>query len=240
MGRWSGALTAAVSVIAATQIASAADLPLKAPAVPPPPLWTGFYLGLNLGDSWSASHDPVNVVNNLKVTAGPFTNTDPKGVFGGIQGGYNFQWNWLVLGAEADIQASAAESNRTSTDGVNQLVATRNLRDFGSVRGRVGAAFDRVLVYGTGGWGFANLERSMVVNGVAQLTGDARENGWVAGGGIEYAIAPSWSVKAEYQYFHFGDYNPSGAVVPANGITVSANPQNDSFHTVRVGVNYHF
>ena len=94
--------------------------------------------------------------------------------------------------------------------------------------------------YGTGGWGFAHFGRSLLVNGVAQMTGDADENGYVIGGGLEYALFPHLSVKGEYQYFHFSDYNPSGPVIPPNGITVSANPQNDSFHTIRFGINYKF
>jgi outer membrane immunogenic protein len=242
MRRWSVVLTAAVSVIASTQMASAADLLLPIKAPPPPPVfsWTGFYLGANLGDGWSASHGPVTLSNNFGAVVPGFVNTDPKGAFGGIQAGYNYQWNWLVLGIEADIEAADIDSDRTSTVGVNQLVATRKVEDFGSIRGRAGVAFNQFLVYGTGGWGFANFKRSMVVNGVAQLTGNAEENGYVVGGGVEYAFMPRWSVKAEYQYFRFNDYNPAGPVVPPNGVTVFANPQNDSFHTVRVGLNYKF
>ncbi len=144
------------------------------------------------------------------------------------------------MGAEADIQAANISDNFTSTVEANVLAESRSIRDFGSVRGRLGVAFDKFLAYGTGGWGFAHFGRSLLVNGVAQMTGDADENGYVIGGGLEYALFPHLSVKGEYQYFHFSDYNPSGPVIPPNGITVSANPQNDSFHTIRFGINYKF
>ena len=51
-------LMASAGAFALTGAAFAADLPSRAPPpvfLPPPPLWTGFYLGINAGMQWSAS-----------------------------------------------------------------------------------------------------------------------------------------------------------------------------------------
>jgi outer membrane immunogenic protein len=136
MRRVSFALVAAVSAIALTQIASAADLPRKAPpyrpSPAPPPVyysWTGFYAGLNAGYHWSNSS--VDTVG----TPGPFYAPDTfdpssdfaaqlattslkaknNGFIGGGQIGYNWQFspNW-VAGLEADIQGLAHHNGTDS------------------------------------------------------------------------------------------------------------------------------
>src|SRR5262245_12471675 len=114
----SSALIAAVATIALTPIASAADLPRKAPPYTPVAVWTwtGFYVGGNVGYSWGKANtdfnaDPVTLNTNL----GPINipgfagaqSVHPKGVIGGGQIGYNWQFspNW-VAGLEADFQGS--------------------------------------------------------------------------------------------------------------------------------------
>src|SRR5262245_32622239 len=98
MRRLSAALIAAVSIIALTQIASAADLPRKAPAYtpPPPPVysWTGFYVGGNIGYGWGNGDTdfiPLPTAAGFVNLAPTTLSTDPKGVIGGIQVGYNWQ-----------------------------------------------------------------------------------------------------------------------------------------------------
>ena len=74
MRRLSLAIIAGVSTIAFTQLASAADLPRKAPPAPPPPpvfSWTGFYAGGNVGAAWSRSN--VNYAANDPLSAELFT-----------------------------------------------------------------------------------------------------------------------------------------------------------------------
>src|SRR5215831_14493402 len=111
-------LAAAVVALTASQVASAADLAAKrrapppAPAyVPPPPppfSWTGFYIGGNIGAAWT--HAEV---------AGPFGNSfsnSQQAVFaGGGQVGANYQWNWLVLGVEADFDWLANNHNSSNS-----------------------------------------------------------------------------------------------------------------------------
>jgi len=138
MRRRSLALISAISALALTQIASAADLPRKAPAYtppPPPPVysWTGFYVGGNVGYSWGKASGDVNDPNlaDFFSASGPgfgisiptsFSNSlKPKGAIAGGQIGYNWQLNptWVV-GLEGDLQWSgekASSSQSASSNG---------------------------------------------------------------------------------------------------------------------------
>ncbi len=139
MRRLSLALISTVSVLAFTQVASAADLPRKAPAyVPPapPPVvysWTGFYLGLNAGWGWGNNNGVDNTVvstfcnpivngcggnsfSNAAAAAVPGTlDLNPNGFIGGGQIGYNFQAGTFVYGVEADFQGADIHGDATAT-----------------------------------------------------------------------------------------------------------------------------
>jgi outer membrane immunogenic protein len=145
MRRFSFAGVAAVSTVALGQVASAADLPVKAPPplVAPAPVssWTGWYVGLNAG--WvganadpntnavvlpnSTTSFPINDANIAATATNQFNNRS-NGFLGGAQFGYNYQFSPLVVaGLEADIQGSTANSNAsiTSTRGGDLIVFTR-------------------------------------------------------------------------------------------------------------------
>jgi outer membrane immunogenic protein len=166
--------------------------------------WSGLYVGANAGYGWSSNTDYL----------------DPTGAFGGGQIGYNFQRGNIVFGIEADIQGSGVSDS-------NSLYKS-SLDYFGSIRGRVGYAFDRTLVYGTGGFGYGQ-----VTNSGQGFSGTETQTGWVVGAGTEYKITPVWSAKAEYQYFDL-DAPASGAAGPL-GFGAGDRTQ---FNTFRVGVNY--
>src|SRR5262245_2915454 len=120
MLRLSVAVMVAVSTVALTQIASAADLPRKAPAAPPPPAvfsWTGFYIGANIGGGWG--NRDVNFVPNDPASAFLFSalpvpnrSLHTSGILGGVQVGYNYQFNrnWLV-GIEADFDGTSMKGS---------------------------------------------------------------------------------------------------------------------------------
>ena len=135
------AAVVAVSTVALTQIASAADLPRKAPAYIPlsPPIlsWTGWYAGLNAGGMWS--NQDVDTVSTstlaapgLNPASGPAAAAagstsipaNSSGFIGGGQIGYNWQFmpQW-VAGLEADIQGI---SRGNGTDAVSQAVVVPN------------------------------------------------------------------------------------------------------------------
>ena len=199
----------AISVAIATATAgtaAAADLPRgPAPYYYSPPAvynWSGFYAGLNLGYQWG------------KVTN---SSIDPSGIAGGGQIGYNWQVGQFVFGAEADIQASAADDTFAPYKFSNPW--------FGTVRGRAGYAINNVLLYGTFGLAYGNLD--------AQL-GSLEENktlvGWAGGLGMEVGFTPNWSAKVEYLYMDLGSR--------AYTITGGDNGLQSSY--LRLGVNYHF
>jgi len=197
--------------------AGAADLApyAKAPAVVAINNWTGFYLGAMGGYAQENSSG----IGSL------------KGGFAGGTAGYNWQTGNLVFGIEAD----AAWSDIGATIGTPGLVTvTDRIRDTGSVRGRIGYAFDQVLVYGTGGYAWADNRISATALGLTFA--DSRfHSGWAAGAGVEVMFAPKWSVKAEYLYKSFGSQTYFAGLFPPGFTTGTLN-----LNTVQVGVNYHF
>jgi outer membrane immunogenic protein len=191
---------------AAAGSATAADLPRgPAPYYPPPQstfTWTGPYAGLNLGYEWG------------KVTNNP---TEPSGVAGGAQIGYNWQTGQFVFGAETDIQVSGADDTFAPWKFSNPW--------FGTLRGRAGFAIDNVLLYATAGLAYGELSGAFF-----GLGEDKTLVGWTAGAGIEYGFTRNWSVKLEYLYMDLGSRTYSITGVD-NGL---------QSNYLRLGVNYHF
>jgi outer membrane immunogenic protein len=228
-----GCALAAGSVLCAG-FASAADLPpAPRPAVAPiayaPRVydWTGFYIGANAGggftnSSWS---DPFTGANN---------NFNNSGFIGGGQIGYNAQFNWLVVGIEGDFDWSGIRSS--SNDAVGNAIHDKT-QWTSTVTGRVGAAFDRLLVYAKGGVAFADDKGTLndIAGGVSSNT--MTRTGWTAGAGLEYALAQNWTAKIEYDYLGFGNQNFtfSTPTFPAYTTNASLNVQE-----VKAGINYKF
>ncbi|MFJ7835410.1 outer membrane protein, partial [Methylobacterium sp. NPDC097213] len=169
-------LLASSALVAATVAASAADLPRRAappPVFQPVPVftWTGFYAGFNAGYGFGTQDDRAPTVlgvgpASLLVTAPTviaFNNRESnEGFVGGGQIGYNYQFtpgSGFVIGVEADAQYADFGRNRNRFVATGPLAAQQvfnpgglsGLDFFGTVRGRLGYAFNRTLVYGTGG-----------------------------------------------------------------------------------------
>jgi outer membrane immunogenic protein len=197
----------AAALVAAgwTVSAHAADLPY-APYTVNQPLnafsWAGPYLGTNLGYSWGS-------VDNSP--------TKPSGVAGGAEAGYNWQSGRFVFGIEGDLEATGADDTFAPWKFSNPW--------FGTVRGRVGYAFNNVLLYGTGGLAFGELRADTFGLSESHTTA-----GWTLGVGAEVGLAQNWTAKIEYLYVDLADanFNLTGM---SNGY---------QFGLVRVGVNYHF
>jgi outer membrane immunogenic protein len=194
--------------------------------------WTGLYAGLNSGyafDSWGRH--------------GGFTD---DGVFGGGQVGYNLQ-NPLglsrnfVIGIEADFQGTNIyHSGNTTLIFSNGAVThpawhERDAGEFGTVRGRIGYNSARTLFYLTGGFAYGmekNNFDDLTTGNVYKANGI--QTGYAAGAGLEYKLAPSWSLKAEYQHIDLSADRPIGSL---GGYV---NTRDIELDTVRGGVNYHF
>lgn len=213
--------------------AMAADLPAsrgyyKAMPVEGPYNWTGFYAGLNAGYAYG---DETTSISTPAVFA---SGADVNGFFGGGQIGYNLQLGNIVLGVEGDIQyANIASPSHIVIPPPGALLASNKVEAFGTARARIGYAFDRVLVYGTGG--FAAGQNSLSISLAGDPLAESRmHTGWAAGGGIEYGIRDGWSVKAEYLHVDLGsqDYLPI--------LSPSKTSVDLQFDLVRAGVNYRF
>jgi outer membrane immunogenic protein len=198
------------------QPANSADLGVhKAPSpayAAPVFNWTGFYIGANGGYGNCGSCD-------IRI----------DGAFVGGQIGYNWQTGPVVFGIEADGEASWI--GRTET--LFGLSTEARNRAFGTVRGRVGYAIDRALLYATGGWAWSNNRFSATMLGVT-ISESKTHDGWVVGGGLEYALDRNWTIKGEYQYLNFRSQDYSFGtpfVFPSGELMV---------HTGRIGVNYLF
>jgi outer membrane immunogenic protein len=245
MRRLQCALLATIAAIGFVSIASAADMPVKAPAAAPLYNWAGFYVGVNGGYGWSGDVGAITYTNSAAQT---FTSTgstfNDKGGFGGGQIGYNWQMGHIVYGLEADIQAASIKSDISGgVTGFGDLyVGTRKLNYFGTARGRIGYAFDRTLLYATGGFVYGRVQTDVVrttglpTNWVVSSTDNA---GYVVGAGAEYAFAPAWSVKAEYQYLNFGSRSLSG-IYQNTTTTLQSNAIAQHYHTARLGLNFKF
>jgi outer membrane immunogenic protein len=234
MKLFSGILGLTLSSVVALASANAADIYSGPTSVGGykdsyiPAVWTGWYAGLNGGYGWS------EYSNQFAFTGTNFGGISPEGGFGGGQIGYNWQGIWhphLVVGIEADIQGGDIEGKAVDTAG---NFFKSNVDYFGTVRGRVGYAVDRTLVYATGGFAYGGVK-----NEINTFSSDKTATGYVVGGGLEYKFSPAWSVKAEYQYINLGKNAPIDGGLPINVVDPRVTVTDDAFHTVRVGLNYH-
>jgi outer membrane immunogenic protein len=203
-------LLASVGAIALASSAFAADLPSRAPPpvyVPPAPIftWTGIYVGGQIGYAWGKSN------TNLGDAYGDYVSfsTNNSGVIGGAHVGYNLQLSQFVVGLEGDVDGSSLSKTVSSSpyiSGYGLIVPTSisgSLGVQGSIRGRIGYAWDRVLLYATGGVAFGGFNGSISTPYGYDSTSTTRV-GWTVGGGLEYAVTNNWSVRAEYRYAQFG------------------------------------
>ena len=124
----------------------------------------------------------------------------PGGI-GGAQIGYNYQIGGVVLGFEADFDGSMATKSITagSASGTNQIPW------IGTLRGRVGYAFDRFLVYATAGGAATQLLSTVNVGGIGSASTSNTTGAWTAGGGLEVAITDNLSARVEYLYLDTGN-----------------------------------
>lgn len=210
----------------------AADLPLKARAAKTVYEWTGFYVGGHFGYG-DAGFGPGT--NPLPLQGGLLPHS-ATGFSGGYQLGYNRQFaNRVVIGIEADATFTSP------TDGpalAHSLAPFHTTIDYvGTVRSRIGYAFDRFMPYVTGGaaWGHTHIN----VNdgdGVTSLFPVGHyQAGWTAGLGLEYAVSGNWTAKAEYDYVDLSrkTYDLSGFGLGS----VNVDPR---IHLFKLGLNYQF
>ncbi|HEY1603032.1 MAG TPA: TonB-dependent receptor, partial [Pirellulales bacterium] len=202
--------------------------------------WTGLHLGAHVGASWAkTSGGTVNAATGTATTS-PYP--DAPDWHGGVQVGYDYMLpSRVVFGVEADVSSGGTKiTNITDTSGTsaNEL----RVFDAESARGRLGYAFNNVLLYGTGGWVWSSNQyiRTQLTGALNLATAGTDEavnrylGGWTAGAGVAMAFAQDWNAFAEYRYT---DYGPTVISLPFSQLsTTTAGKVSE----VDVGVNYKF
>lgn len=223
------ALSAAVLLTgSAAQAADLPQAPSRAPAMYVPvaaPVynWSGFYVGLNAGYGFA---DASATASAGGLSASTSENLD--GFVGGGQIGVNYQAGPMVFGIEGDFDGTSQNKTTTFIAGSD----TNKIPWIGTVRGRIGVAVDRVLFYGTGGVGWGEFQSDVTVTG-GTATGSQTHAAWVAGAGVEAALAQNWTARLEYLYLDTGNLN----LASIGPVTVTGKVQDN---IVRAGVNYKF
>jgi outer membrane immunogenic protein len=257
----------ALALGAMTIPASAADIPRRpppvmAPVVAPPVVynWSGFYIGGHLGGKWADHEGDIfldQFVGFTPLGLAAFGNggNDEAAFMGGGQIGFNWQAGAWVFGVEGDFSATSAELTfvccgplvpPSSPFFPGDTISVKN--DWqASIRGRIGYAWDRFMVYATGGIAFANIEATVALVPVGPLPGlfaSASETlvGGTVGAGIEFGLWDNWTLGAEYRFTRFdsGDFDHGNFFVTP----ITSFPLRSSFdletHEVTARLNYRF
>src|SRR5262245_10255625 len=198
--------------------------------LPPPFNWTGFYLGGNIGGARETSTLSDNFTNVS-------FDRDNNGFIGGVQLGYNYQVGSLVLGVEWDFDWTSIDaSGVVNIPGLGgALQASADTEWITTLAGRVGLALDRTLVYVKVGGGWVRNEATVTQLATGNtLTASRTNSGWLVGAGFEYAFAPNWTAKFEYDFLGLADKTFPG-FPGTRGFELDRDVQQ-----VKVGINFKF
>jgi len=217
-------LLASAAVCAGATAALAADLPTKK-GPPPAPVaapfsWTGFDVGVQGGYGWGAENDDLSL-SQFEFTADHFNGS---GAIGGAHIGYDQQFGSFVLGVRGEFDFSGLHGSTHATsytdnapcyEGCTLSLSFRNTWQ-AFLLARAGVAFDRLLVYATGGLAIADDRESVVMTDYYEDLWTGSQTNTLVGGaiglGAEYAFDEHWRLGAEWRYANFGkaDYSAFG------------------------------
>jgi opacity protein-like surface antigen len=203
--------------------------------------WTGFYLGSDGGYGWATPKETLTSAAAIPLT--PYS-YGVNGPLAGLFIGGNYQFHKFVVGVEGDWQWSNLIGNSQTLAPLGAAGAFPNgpfaisttVNDYSSIRGRLGVAFDRCLVFGTGGWAWGNPSTSYALTGAAPfVTNGGNSTGWTAGAGVEYAFTDNVFGRIEYRYT---DLRTAGFVNVATNATEAGS--NLPISDLRAGIAYKF
>ncbi|WP_352549870.1 outer membrane protein [Mesorhizobium australicum] len=158
---------------------------------------------------------------------------DIDGFLGGVQIGYNYQVNSTVLGIESDISGADVKGHSDEVNVGGGDVYDTKVDWFRSILARAGYAFGSTLVYGTGGLAIGGVENRYLDGPADSYSEKNPKICWTIGAGLEQAITDHWSANAEYRYVDLRDQTINYA--PNSSTTFD-----NTFSTVRIGMNYKF
>ncbi|MCF6321853.1 MAG: porin family protein [Rhizobiaceae bacterium] len=195
--------------------------------------WSGFYLGASVGGGWGKSNAFYDRAGDDHLTR---ETSNPSGFLGSFTMGYNYQFaNRFVLGIEGDL----GFMNLSASDKIDiwdgHIWKSQFGGVWGTVRPRVGYAFEKMMVYATGGVAIMGTDEIILGdNDATQNTYNAGvHTGWVLGAGVEYALTERLSTKIEYLHMEFPEYRSYTNNNELYGFE-------NSVGLVRVGLNYKF
>jgi outer membrane immunogenic protein len=245
------ALAAVSFSFAATGVAVAADMPIKAAA--PPFSWSGCYLGAHVGYGWGRTDNRDDPSSSVFLGSPLTVYTD--GFLGGGQVGCNYQWTPdLVIGLEGDISGAGIDGSTNVVATVivpNDLgvVAHAKTDMIATATARLGYAMGHSLLYAKGGaaWAHDKYGGDWSYTGPGgPLSGSVHASqtrtGFTFGVGFEHALANNWSLKLEYNYYNFGT---RAASMPITGTPLPGSPAyvgdiHPEINAVMLGLNYRF
>ena len=244
-----GAVAMTALLFAAAE-ARAADMQPAASAAS----WAGPYAGLYAGYGWgtadsTAPFDPgPGFFYNF---GGDRYSFSADGFFGGAAAGYNWQRGTLVTGIEGELGYLGLSGSRVDPNGIAAGFpdTTTSVKSelFGALTARLGVATGNVLVYVKGGVALLKAKARSEDPCIAPpagcgtetlvMTGSNTMTGWTLGAGVEWHIAPRWSMKAEFAWFDFGNVGTSGV---SSGGDPYSQTVDITARSARIGLNYRF
>lgn len=225
---------ASILLLASASWVHAADLPAEEvqPVMTAPFSWTGVYIGAVAGYGWGKFKSRnVAATHSLREEGDPLDHV--KGWLVGGTVGYNQQFDNVVVGLEADLAWTDADDHYVTNDPEFK----GDVKYLGTVKARVGYAVDRFLPFVTAGFAYGRTKLRATDNAVGISASDSKtQYGFVGGGGVEYAITDSVSLKGEYNYIQLSrkKHDVSDAVF------FGSEDIKYQTHLLKVGVNYHF
>ncbi|EJW11518.1 outer membrane protein [Rhodovulum sp. PH10] len=241
-------LLATVATVAMAGMASAADLPARMPVKAPPVVapvfsWTGCYIGGYVGGAWAEDATASDeYLSGVTVPLYNYGYSPDSSFIGGGTLGCNWQpvGSPFVLGIEGEVGYISLEGSALDPFDPTVTSSTKIGDWYGMITGRLGYSWDRMMIYVKGGAAFVDVENTLTDTffGFSSSTSDTITT-WTVGGGVEWALDPNWSIKAEYMYIALDETQTQGAFVTGVG-TVVNDIQIDGIHTAKVGLNYRF
>jgi outer membrane immunogenic protein len=247
-------IVATAMTLSASAYAADMPMATKAPMAPmaAPPTWTGWYVGVNGGGVWDRNDPSTTVLNNNYFTLGNIpavqaagnTSFNSSGGLAGGQFGYLGQWGNFVAGVEAGLDWMGINSSN-SFNTIYPLqtciapaagcafTTTRGIRSdwLFTLLGRAGVAFGPALPYITGGLAVSNLRYSygFIDNNVpvfanTSTSPSSTKTGFAIGAGVDWQLAPHWTVRGEYLYVQFDGLSSTTPVLAtSNGFVATTN-----------------
>jgi outer membrane immunogenic protein len=220
--------------------------------------WSGLYAGFHLGATEMSADTSRTIdantywlaINQAQVEAVSAIDFEEQGFVGGFQIGYNHMWDWVLIGAEADlsynsIDVSSAQIVPYASDPtIGFQTVTQVDQDWlGTLRLRLGFDLQGALLYATGGLAIGSVEFTQGfsdTNFVAfsALTEDEIRTGWTAGGGVEIGAFAGTTFRVEYLHTDLGTAKLTGQ--PLTGIpgTFQTGKADITHDTIRMGMNW--